>query len=59
MLSWAPGPRPEDGSWAKYWYANVHKSSGFAPYVEKDEPFPERLRRCWKRVCPIMRCWKK
>ncbi len=29
MLQWQPGPRPEDGSWAKYWYANVHNSTGF------------------------------
>jgi hypothetical protein len=44
MLSWAPGPRPEDGLWAKYWYDNVHRSTGFAPYSEKTDPFPERLR---------------
>ena len=29
MLSWAPGPIPEDGIWAKYWYKNVHQSTGF------------------------------
>ena len=30
MLSWEPGPRPEDGCWASFWYADgVHKSSGF------------------------------
>ena len=32
MLSWPAGPRPEDGVWAKYWYANVHASTGFAAY---------------------------
>jgi len=31
MLSWAPGPRPEDGAWAPYWYHSVEKSSGFSP----------------------------
>ena len=31
MLSWKPGPRPEDGTWAPYWYENVHKSTGFGP----------------------------
>jgi len=31
MLTWLPGPRPEDGSWAPYWYENVHKSTGFGP----------------------------
>ncbi|MEM7119068.1 MAG: sulfotransferase family protein [Chloroflexota bacterium] len=44
MLSWEAGPRPEDGSWAKYWYHNVHKSTGFQPYKPKTEPFPEHLR---------------
>jgi len=29
MLSWKPGPRPEDGAWAKYWYQRVHASSGW------------------------------
>lgn len=43
MLSWPPGPRPYDGVWAKYWYQNVHCSTGFEPYREKQEPFPPRL----------------
>ena len=29
MLHWNPGPKDYDGIWAKYWYSNVHKSSGF------------------------------
>lgn len=36
MLQWEAGPIPEDGIWAKDWYANVHQSTGFIPYVEKD-----------------------
>lgn len=44
MLKWDPSPRPEDGVWAKHWYHNVQKSSGFGPYRPKTEPFPERLR---------------
>lgn len=43
MLSWNPGPRPEDGVWAPHWYASVHRSSGFQPYRPKAEPFPEEL----------------
>ena len=43
MLRWAAGPRPEDGSWAEFWYANVHRSTGFAPYRSKREPFPPHL----------------
>jgi hypothetical protein len=44
MLSWIAGARPEDGSWAKYWYKSVHKSTGFAKYNQKSEPFPESLK---------------
>jgi branched-chain amino acid aminotransferase len=29
MLHWAPGPKPYDGVWAPWWYANTHKSTGF------------------------------
>ncbi len=36
MLYWDKGPRNEDGIWAKYWYANVHQSTGFSPYEEKE-----------------------
>lgn len=43
MLSWEAGPRPEDGVWAKYWYANVHRSNGFAPYQAKNIELPESL----------------
>jgi hypothetical protein len=43
MLSWEAGPRPEDGSWAEFWYASVHRSTGFAPYRPKTEPFPANL----------------
>jgi len=43
MLSWKKGARPEDGIWAKYWYANVHNSTGFQPYQAKTEPFPKYL----------------
>jgi hypothetical protein len=45
MLHWSPGPRPEDGVWAKYWYESLHKSSGFAPYKAKTAPFPRHLER--------------
>ena len=35
MLQWKKGARKEDGIWAKYWYKNVHNSSGFLPYSKK------------------------
>ena len=42
MLNWPAGPRDSDGVWAKYWYAAVQKSTGFAPYQERDlELMPE------------------
>jgi hypothetical protein len=31
--------------WAKYWYHNVHTSTGFDQYRAKHEPFPPRLLR--------------
>ena len=43
MLSWEKGARQEDGIWAKYWYANVHNSTGFQTYRPKTEPFPRYL----------------
>ena len=35
MLKWPRGKRKSDGVWAKYWYGNVEKSSGFRPFHEK------------------------
>jgi hypothetical protein len=44
MLSWPAGARPEDGSWATYWYKSVHQSTGFNKYDRRYEPFPEALK---------------
>jgi len=44
MLSWTPGPRAEDGVWAPFWYANVHRSSGFQRATTLRAAFPDRLR---------------
>ena len=43
MLSWAPGPRPTDGVWARHWYGAVEASTGFHPYTPPTEPLPRRL----------------
>jgi len=43
MLSWPLGPRATDGVWAKHWYAEVEKSTGFRPYQPKQIDLPERL----------------
>lgn len=42
MLSWPAGPRTTDGVWAKHWYHEVEKSTGFKPYKAKDEAVPQR-----------------
>jgi hypothetical protein len=51
MLRWPAGAKPEDGVWARHWYAGVHASTGFSPYRPKTEPFPETLipllEECW------------
>lgn len=44
MLAWPAGPRATDGVWAKYWYHEVEKSTGFRPYKAKDEDVPEHWR---------------
>ncbi|MCU0345914.1 MAG: hypothetical protein MUC59_03145 [Saprospiraceae bacterium] len=53
MLTWQPGPRPEDGVWAKYWYANVHRSCGFEPFIEKNVALPPKLEELAERCQPF------
>lgn len=45
MLKWPPGPIPEDGLWARHWYASVHASSGFESRPPSPQMVPERLGR--------------
>ena len=44
MLSWPPGLRETDGTWAKYWYNEVAKSTSFQPYQSSEGLVPDRLR---------------
>ena len=44
MLSWPAGRRDTDGIWAKHWYANVEKSTGFQRYRPKDARVPDACR---------------
>lgn len=53
MLAWEAGPKPYDGVWAPHWYHNVHKSTGFAPYRAKSDPFPERLEGLLNEAAPL------
>jgi hypothetical protein len=44
MLSWPPGLRETDGVWAKHWYGEVAKSTGFESYRPRRAEVPKRLR---------------
>jgi hypothetical protein len=51
MLSWPPGRRETDGIWAKHWYAEVERSTGFRkPEVRGAAEVPDRLREVWQRA---------
>ncbi|MEO0471982.1 MAG: sulfotransferase family protein [Bacteroidota bacterium] len=44
MLAWEAGARPEDGSWAAFWYHNVHASTSFKPYIRQEPELAPHLR---------------
>jgi hypothetical protein len=57
MLSWPAGLRETDGVWAKHWYGEVARSTGFQPYKQKAVPVPKHLdnlhqqcRECYDRL---------
>lgn len=52
MLSWEAGARPEDGVWAKYWYHNVHQTTGFSKQESSSRPLPEHLRPLYNEASP-------
>jgi hypothetical protein len=43
MLNWERGPKPYDGVWAKYWYHNVHQSTGFQKQTSSNRALPDHL----------------
>ena len=43
MLHWPAGPKKEDGIWAKYWYDNVHRSTGFEKQKTSERGLPAYL----------------
>lgn len=43
MLQWPAGPKEYDGVWAPYWYANVHRSTGFEKQPTSERPLPVHL----------------
>jgi Sulfotransferase domain len=52
MLSWPPGLRDTDGVWAKYWYAEVERTTTFAPYKTKNDPLPMYLKPLYDECVP-------
>ena len=52
MLRWKPGPRPEDGVWARYWYQEVHRSTGFKPYEQQEILLPPHLQAVAEELMP-------
>lgn len=44
MLRWQSGPKPYDGVWAPYWYANVHHSKGFEKQPSSERLLPDDLK---------------
>lgn len=52
MLHWPAGPRPEDGVWAKHWYANVHTTTGFARQVTSARALPAHLQPLYEEALP-------
>ena len=52
MLSWESGARRVDGLWAKHWYKNIHRSTGFLEYRLKTENFPSELLPLLKECIP-------
>lgn len=43
MVHWPQGPKPYDGVWARHWYGNVHRSTGFERQPTSSRPLPEQL----------------
>lgn len=43
MLSWPAGPKPYDGSWAKYWYKSLHKTTEFGKENISQDLLPPHL----------------
>jgi len=52
MLQWQAGARQEDGIWAPHWYTNVHSSTGFQPYVEKEVQLSDELEKLADECAP-------
>jgi hypothetical protein len=52
MISWKPGARPEDGTWAKHWYKGVHSSTGFARRESSTRELPDHCKTLYEEALP-------
>ena len=43
MLTWEKGPKDYEGIWGKYWYKQLHLTTGFIKYEKKDKTLPNSL----------------
>jgi hypothetical protein len=53
MLRWSAGAIPEDGVWAKYWYANVHQSTGFTMQETSVRALPAHCQALYEEALPF------
>lgn len=53
MLTWAAGPKPEDGIWGKHWYDGVNISTGFGPAPGPLPQIPAGLQPILQEAMPI------
>lgn len=53
MLKWPEGTRDTDGIWGKHWYGNVVKTTGFAPYKERNAVVPTEYHKILEKCIPI------
>jgi hypothetical protein len=51
MLSWPPGLRETDGTWARHWYGEVAKTTSFQPYRPSEAKVPAHLQEIYERCC--------
>jgi hypothetical protein len=52
MLKWESGAKAADGTWAKYWYKNVHQSTGFAKQNTSERELPIHCEPLYKKALP-------
>lgn len=52
MLQWQAGPRAIDGIWAKYWYDNVHRSTGIKARPTTTKLVAEKYRLLYDEAMP-------